>query len=220
MNNEMNAEYVTHTGNDLLVANIARVSFNKESTEFTYIKDKKKGSDEGIIKYLAAHHHWTPFSHPSITLRIKAPVPIRTQMFKHKVGFTENEESRRYISSTPELFIPETFRSKPDENAKQGSSGDHPDSDKYLLMYKDYCSNLIDVYEEMVEDGVAPEQARLILPQGCMVNWIWTGSLAAYARMYKQRTDPHAQKEVQVLAKMIGGIIEPLFPVSWAELIK
>ena len=150
---------------------------------------------------------------------MKAPVPIRTQMFKHKVGFVENEESRRYISSTPELFIPQEFRCKPKGNAKQGSEGVHGETEHYLAEYKEVCNRAIGTYENMIEDGIAPEQARFILPQGCMVNWIWTGSLSAYARVYKLRIDAHAQKEVADLARDIDAIIRPLFPVAWSALV-
>lgn len=216
----MKAEYISHMGNDLMVANIARVSFNKESQEFTYRKDKPKGSDEGLIEYLAKHSHWTPFAHPQITLRMKAPVPIRTQAFKHKQGFVENEESRRYISCDPELFVPEYFRKAPEENKKQGSEGVHPFSDYWKGHYTRACGEAIAIYSGMIAEGVAPEQARLILPQGVYVNWIWTGSLAAFARFYNQRTDTHAQKEIQDLAKEVGEIIEGLFPVSWKALTK
>lgn len=215
----MSVEYITHMGNDLLIANIARVSFAKEVETFTYRKDKPKGSDEGLIHFLATHNHWTPFGHPQITLRMKAPVPIRTQCFKHKVGFVENEESRRYISSTPELFVPEHFRAKPEGSIKQGSAGVHYASELWVHRYKLNCENQIMLYEEMLADGVAPEQARFVLPQGCMVNWIWTGSLAAYARVYKLRADPHAQKEVQDIAVALDEIIRPLFPVAWAALV-
>lgn len=214
----MKAELISVMGDDLMVANVARVSFNKESTEFTYRKDKVKGSDEGLIEYLAKHNHWTPFAHPQIQLRMKAPIPIRTQCFKHKQGFVENEESRRYIECEPELFVPEFFRMAPEGNKKQGSEGIHPESDLWLENYKDVCVWAIRTYSDMIEDYVAPEQARLILPQGVYVNWIWTGSLAAFARFYKQRTDNHAQKEIQDLAKQVGEVIAPLFPVSWAAL--
>ena len=216
----MKAEYISHMGSDLFVANVARVSFDKTSEEFTYKRDMEKGSDEGIINYLATHNHWTPFSHPQISLRMKAPVPIRTQCFKHKVGLVENEESRRYISSEPEVFIPEFFRSKPEGNAKQGSDGRHPTSSYWEGQYKKSTSTAVSIYLAMVESGVCTEQARFVLPQGCYVNWIWTGSLASFARVYNLRTDSHAQKEVQVLAREIGAIIEPLFPVCWKALTK
>jgi len=215
----LKAEYIAHLGDDLLVANIARISFDKESKEFTLRKDKEKGSDEGLIQYLAQHNHWTPFGHPQITLRMKAPVPIRTQCFKSKIGFVENEESRRYISSTPELFIPESFRSKPDGNKKQGSSGNHPLSEEFLARYIRTCNTAIKEYDEMIEAGIAPEQARFVLPQGCYVNWVWTGSLAAFARFCKLRKDSHAQGEVKDLADQVSSIIEPLFPYSWKALM-
>lgn len=173
--------------------------------------------DFGLIQFLASHGHWTPFAHPHITLVMQAPVPIRTQCFKHKFGFIENEESRRYIKSEPKLFIPDSFRSAPD-NAKQGSGDTHPRSDTWLSVYQDQCKEAIYIYEEMILDGVAPEQARFILPQGVEVEWYWTGSLAAFARFYKQRMDPHAQLETRRLAFEVGQLIRPLFPVSWAAL--
>lgn len=214
----LKAELISVMGDDLMVANVARVSFNKESKEFTYRKDKSKGSDEGLLEYLAKHKHWTPFAHPQIQLRMKAPVPIRTQCFKHKQGFVENEESRRYIESEPELFVPEYFRMAPQGNKKQGSEGIHPFSDYWLSHYERVGKDAIACYNQMIKEGVAPEQARFILPQGVYVNWIWTGSLAAYSRFYNQRTDSHAQKEVKDLAKEVGDIIAPLFPISWAAL--
>lgn len=161
--------------------------------------------------------HWTPFTHTAITLRMQAPVPIRTQCFKHKQGFTENEESRRYIKSTPVLFVPEHFRAAAD-NVKQGSGGVHPRSTVLLKAYEVHCARSIRFYERLIREGVCPEQARFVLPQGVEVKWIWTGNLASYARFYNQRTDSHVQKETQDLAKAVGEIIEPLFPVSWAAL--
>ncbi|QCQ62264.1 thymidylate synthase [Rheinheimera phage Barba21A] len=214
----MKAELISVMGDDLMVANTARVSFQKESKEFTWRKDKPKGSDEGIIEYLARENHWTPFGHPQIQLRMKAPVPIRTQCFKHKQGFVENEESRRYIESKPELFIPDSFRLAPSGNKKQGSDGKHPANHVWLNMYEIICNQAISVYNDMIKAKVAPEQARLVLPQGVYVNWIWTGSLAAFARFYNLRIDSHAQKEIQDLALQVGGIIAPLFPVSWKAL--
>ena len=216
----MKVEYCNHMGDDLFVANVARVSFKKESKKFTTIKEIMKGSDEGVINFLAREDHWTPFAHPQITLRVGAPVPIRTQCFKHKVGFVENEESRRYISSTPEIYIPDEFRSKPEGNIKQGSGGVHVSSDYWRDVYKNITEDAVVAYLEMVRDGVCPEQARFILPQGAIVNWMWTGSLMAYARVYKQRSDGHAQKEVQVIAERIDEIIGPMFPYCWKALTK
>lgn len=215
----MFAEYVDHMGSDLTVVNAARVSFAKSKE----ILDK---SDEKLIKYLAENNHWTPMAHPQITLRMKAPVFVRTQCFKHKQGFVENEVSRRYVADTPEFYIPDVWRGKPTDGAKQGSS----QTEVYVLRrkmggivtvkgsYENYLEYALDLYEEMIEIGVAPEQARMILPQSMYTEWFWTGSLASYARFYKQRSDPHAQAEIQELAKMVDTVIRPLFPVSWSVL--
>lgn len=163
--------------------------------------------------------HWTPFAHTAITLRMKAPIPIRTQCFKHKQGLVENEESRRYISVTPEIFIPD-FRQKPEGSIKQGSAGIHEANDYWKRQYIHHTQEAIALYEKMIEDGVAPEQARFVLPQGAMVNWIWTGNLLAFANFFNKRSDSHAQQEIQDLAHAVAAIVEPLFPVSWAALTK
>ena len=107
---------------------------------------------------------------------------------------------------------------KPEGSIKQGSAGVHPQSDQWLRLYRAQCEDAIQTYLAMIDDNVCPEQARLVLPQGVEVNWMWTGNLEAFARFYRQRTDPHAQVEIQDLAKTIGAIIEPLFPVSWKAL--
>lgn len=214
-------QYVAHMGDDLMVVNAARVSFNKMSEMGD--DNRLNPKDEKLIRYLAKHNHWTPFAHPQITLRIKAPISIRTQLFKHKVGFVENEVSRRYVKDEPEYYMP-NWRSAPTDGAKQGSSGfmdktDHPvnrmlrDAD-----YQQVCRMAIIRYNTMIDEGVAPEQARFILPQGMYTEWWWTGSLSAYARVYRQRSDPHAQWEVRQYADAISAIIEPLFPVSWKVL--
>lgn len=226
----MKAEYINHMGDDLMVVNAAKVSFDKasdwerqhfnpvtreEDVELRVMSEK----DERLIAYLARHNHWTPFAHPQITLRMDAPVPIRTQCFKHKQGFVENEQSRRYISSTPDIHIPDVFRSAPPKGgAKQGSGEKHYKSVYWRGVYLEQVNRAVHIYEAMIADGVCPEQARFVLPQGARVQWYWTGSLAAYARFYGQRTDPHAQEEVRVLAQMVSEIIVPLFPVSWKAL--
>jgi thymidylate synthase (FAD) len=211
-------EYVDHMGTDLTVVNAARVSFNKESEwDNGHVLSAK---DSKLVKYLADHNHWTPFAHTSITLRIKAPISIRTQLFKHKVGFTENEISRRYVSYEPDLYYP-FFRGKPTNGAKQGSEDFIQDPKVKLTIdkiYRDSAESAIEAYNNLLEAGVAPEQARFVLPQGVYTEWWWTGSLPAYARVYKQRIDPHAQWEVQEYAKGIGSIIESLFPESWSVL--
>lgn len=210
----MKVELIDVMGGDARVVQAARVSFSKNYDQYTDEQNEK------LIKYLAEHNHWTPFSHPQITLRCSAPVPIRTQAFKSKVGFVENEESRRYISSKPELYIPEYFRSKPKGSIKQGSGDKHPDSDLWLETYTTYCNTGIEIYMDAIEGGVCPEQARFFLPQGIIVNWVWTGSLMAYARFCNLRLGTHAQKEVQELARQVSDLIKPHFPISWRYLVE
>lgn len=205
-------QYISHMGDDLMVVNAARVSFNKISVQMT---DK----DAKLISYLAKHKHWTPFAHPQITLHIKAPISIRTQLFKHKQGFVENEISRRYVKDEPDYYVPE-WRSAPSGGAKQGSDDFIQDLviEDYDRAYNRVAMDAIDAYNSLLREGVAPEQARFILPQGTYTEWWWTGSLAAYARVYALRSDPHAQWEVREYAKAISDLIKPLFPVAWEAL--
>jgi len=207
---QITVTYLAHMGDDLAVVNDARVSFGKESHTFT---DK----DARLIGYLARNGHWTPFAHQIVKLRVKAPIFVRTQCFKHKVGFVENEISRRYVDDEPEFFMPGTWRGRPTDGAKQGSAGvvDDDGLGSYARMAN---AAAIRTYRHMLGRGVAPEQARMVLPQATMTEWIWTGSLAAWARFYLQRTDPHAQVETGQVARLAGEIIAPLFPVSWAAL--
>lgn len=242
----MKAQYLNHYLTDQDVANFARQSFAKLAENYTPEQNHKliqflargmqSGDWEGLIQGIQtgsmskekAHElavylrsipeHWIPFGHPHISLRMQAPVPIRTQCFKHKIGFVESEESRRYISVRPEIYIPPVIRSKPEGSIKQGSAEAHPESDMWRARMGTHMKNMVDLYEEAIADGVCPEQARFILPQGTEVNWVWTGSLYAFANFYNQRTDAHAQKEIQKLAEEVGFIIEPLYPVSWAAL--
>lgn len=242
----MKAIYLNHYLSDMDVANIARQSFAKLAEQFTQeqnhnlikflARGMSSGDWEGLMedicdisgieaaKEMATYlrsipEHWVPFGHPHITLRMQAPIPIRVQCFKHKVGLVESEESRRYISSTPEVYVPSYFRSKA-ANVKQGSGDIHPDSAMFRSIYIETVKNALATYENMIACGVCPEQARFVLPQGCEVNWVWTGSLYAYANFYNQRSDSHAQKEIQELAEQVDKIITPLYPVSWAALTK
>lgn len=245
----MQAEYINHYLTDSDVANFARQSFGKKAEEYTeeqnnnLVRYLARGMQtkewDALIRELcdqdieafdtqgahdfAVHlrnipEHWVPFGHPTISIRMQAPVPIARQLFKHKIGFVESEESRRYISGTPELYIPESFRASA-ANVKQGSAGEHPNSEFWQQDYTDICNHAIRTYEVMIQAGICPEQARFILPQGVEVNWVWTGSLYAFAQMCIKRLDPHAQKETQLLAQQIDAIIAPLFPVSWAALV-
>jgi thymidylate synthase (FAD) len=245
----MKAIYENHYLTDTDVANYARQSFAKLAENFTEEENDKLiqflargmqsgewgklidkiGDERGDMSTKDCHdlavylrkipEHWVPFGHPHITLRMQAPTSIRTQVYKHKIGFVESEESRRYISTRPEYFLPEYFRAKA-ANVKQGSGDTHYQSDFWKGFYKDHMVLSIQAYEDMLEDGVCPEQARFILPQGCEVNWVWTGSLYAFANAYNQRSDSHAQKEVQDLFKQVDEIIAPLYPVSWAALTR
>ena len=228
-------ELMDRMGTDLTVCNAARVSFNKESDwglDFDAIERLKscpydkddvrllKEKDEKLIRYLAKHNHWTPFAHPQITLRVKAPVSIRTQFFKHKQGFVENEISRRYVSYEPEFYSP-TWRGKPTDGAKQGSEDfitEETRTNLFDAIYRESYETALHVYNTLIEKGIAPEQARFVLPQGMYTEWYWTGSLAAFARFYKQRKDDHAQWEIREYANAVGKIIEPYFPVSWKHL--
>ena len=212
----MKAEYIAHLGDDLMVVNSARVSFLKES-EFD-IDGKVEPRDEKLINYLATHGHWTPFSHPQITLRETVPIFVARQRFKHMVGFTYNEVSRRYVDDTPEFFMPEVWRSRPEGSMKQGSGDEHKESGVWVDEYAAFIEHAKGFYEAMIKDGVAPEQARMALPQSMLTSYYVTGSLAAFGRAYKQRIDAHAQVEIQDLAKQWGEIIAPLYPASWKAL--
>ena len=233
--NKGHVELVDSMGSDLTVCNAARVSFAKETDweEDGEAVERLKGTgskyhaedvrklsdkDQKLIRYLAKHNHWTPFAHPQITLRIKAPISIRTQFFKHKQGFVENEISRRYVSFQPDFYIPQ-WRGKPKGSAKQGSDEFIALSADNIRSYGNALELCLYTYDQLIEEGVAPEQARFVLPQAMYTEWYWTGSLAAYARFYKQRIDEHAQWEIREYANAIGKIIQPIFPASWSELV-
>ena len=225
----MKIDYINHMGDDLLVVNAARVSFDKESyweneewrhpdfEEPNYLSDK----DARLISYLAKHGHWTPFSHPQITLRETVPIFVARQRFKHTVGFTYNEVSRRYVDDEPTFYYPTSWRKRPSKSVKQGSGDDFDRSQQFILNgnYDAYIKAAEQMYKDLVlYAGVAPEQARMVLPQSMYTSYYVTGSLAAFARAYKQRSDSHAQQEIQELAKQWGEIIEPLFPCAWKAL--
>jgi thymidylate synthase (FAD) len=197
-------------GDDLTVVNAARVSFAKEVEEFGE-------RDTKLIKYLARHSHWTPFAHVTATFRVQAPIFVARQLFKHKVGLTENEISRRYVDDAPKFFAPEEWRGRP-TNAKQGSDGVVADDSRVNHAYADALSMCIAAYDTMLDAGVAPEQARMVLPQSMMTEFIWTGSLAAFARVCKQRISKDAQAETAVIAKDISDQLSGVAPVSWEVL--
>lgn len=210
------AELIDHLGSDLTVVNSARVSFNKEST-FSE-NGELPAQDHRLIAYLAKHHHFTPFTHPQITLRETVPIFVARQRFKHVVGFTYNEVSRRYVDTAPEFYYPTEWRSRPEGSVKQGSGAPIQHNNVAHDTYAAAIAKCELAYEQLLEMGVAPEQARMVLPQSMLTSYYVTGSLAAFARAYMQRKDPHAQEEIQKLASEWGKIIAPLYPVSWAAL--
>jgi len=201
----MKVDLIDHMGSDLTVVNAARVSFAKESEEMS---DK----DEKLIKYLAKHKHWSPFAHCFVQFRIKAPVFVARQLVKHQVGLVWNEVSRRYVDDEPEFYIPDEWRGRP-THSKQGSSNEVIDYSITSVMQ--YVKQS---YDNLLKAGIAPEMARMILPQNMMTEWYWSGSLMAFARVCDQRLDEHAQAETSVIANWIDDYCYDLFPYSWEAL--
>lgn len=204
---DMSVELVDVMGSDLSVVNAARVSFGKQVSEF-------REQDAKLINYLAKHNHWTPFAHAFASFRIKAPIFVARQLVKHQVGLAWNEVSRRYVDEEPEFWFPQEWRGRP-VNAKQGSDG--------VINYsgeqsKEITKTLLHHYMWLLATGVAPEQARMVLPQNTMTEWIWSGSLAAFCRVCKLRLDPHAQQETRELVEGIKALLEPKFPVAFKAL--
>jgi len=207
-------ELVDKMGSDLTVVNAARVSFNKHS-------DILKDTDERLIKYLATHGHWTPFGHPQIQFRISAPIFVARQLVKHQVGLVWNEVSRRYVDYTPELFTvdEDKWRGRPDK-AKQGSAGYvslPPSLAMSIEMNNGYALSL---YDRLIKEGIAPEQARIVLPLSTYTEWYWTGSLIAFARVCKLRLASDAQEETQEIARQLAEHCAILFPISWKYLVQ
>lgn len=233
-------KYISHLGSDLDVVNAARVSFDKESKwetqdcqdifnipenwelEFddnnAYLK-KLSDQDQKLIDYLAKHKHWSPFSHCYLKFRIKAPLFVARQLQKHTVGLAWNEVSRRYVDTEPEFYFPDTWRAKAD-NVKQGSSLEEVqlDDNDPLWINQTIQANL-NLYNYLINMGTCAEQARMILPQNTVTEWIWSGSLAAFARVVKLRTDPHSQYETSLVAHGIKYHLDNLFPVSTKALL-
>jgi thymidylate synthase (FAD) len=200
-------------GNDLLVVNAARVSFSKESHEMTL-------GDEKLIKYLAKHNHISPFFHPQIRFRIKMPIFVAREWYRHQIGFARNEVSRRYVDDIPECWIPrsEDLRER-DAKVKQGSKDSAvQNADEIHDIIEKHTQSSVTMYTYLLGQGIAPEVARCVLPQSMMTEFIETGSLAAYARLFKLRSDPSAQKEIRMYAEKIGEFLSKCFPVSWKAL--
>lgn len=230
--------YVNSCGDDLSVVNAARVSFHKESTwddelvlggedsHGEWFDYKLKNEDFRLINYLAKHKHFSPFNHSFLTFRVKAPIFVARQLVKHKF-MPWNEVSRRYVDEEPEFYMPEGWRLRA-ENVKQGSSdtvvqapdwqhpiGDGMNNNPYTLV-----DDALTMYNKMLEADIAPEMARMVLPQNMMTEWWWSGTLGAFADMLRLRLDPHTQKESRDVANLILPYIQERFPVSIEALLK
>lgn len=202
----MKTEYIAHMGNDNTVVNAARVSFDKTASEFSDEQNEK------LIKYLAKHEHYSPFGHCFASFHIKAPVFVRSQLVKHEY-LRMNEISRRYVDTTPEFYVPDVWRGRPVDK-KQGSSG-------VVVTPRGYDSFLDEAelfYQDLLTMGVAPEQARMVLPQSMYTEWYWSGSLDAFANMCKLRCKPDTQEETRVIANQVSKIMSNLYPISWRAL--
>jgi len=218
----MKVELVDKMGSDLSVVNAARVSYSKESeweriTPAGPTEGALSEKDEKLIKYLAKHNHWSPFAHASLQFRIKAPIFVARQLVKHQVGLVWNEISRRYVDYEPELYEPKEWRGRP-QNSKQGSDGtvSIDSNEKHRLdMTMEQCKI---IYNSLIGKGIAPEQARMVLPQSMMTEWIWSGTLYAFARVCNLRCAKDTQEETRHIANQIHNICKEEFPNSWKYL--
>jgi len=206
--------YIDHMGNDLSVVNAARVSFGKtsEMEDDAWGPPKLKEKDAKLIRYLAKHKHISPFGHCFASFHVKAPIFVARQLVKHKF-LRWNEISRRYVDDEPEFYVPDAWRGR-SADKKQGSEGVvHTDSEPEFVNHTS-----LRVYKEMLEEGVCPEQARMVLPQSTMTEWYWSGSLDAFADMCRLRCKSDTQLETRMVANGISNKMLELFPVSWWEL--
>ena len=206
-------ELLESFGDDLTVVNAARVSFDKESHVLTE-------GDKKLIHYLAKHDHVSPFFHPQIRLRIKMPIFVAREWYRHTIGLSRNEVSRRYVDTPPECWVPraEEIRER-DPKLKQGSKATPvAESEEVYQVLRTQTESALATYHTLLRSGVAPELARTILPQSMYTEFIETGSLAAYARICNLRLDPTAQKEIRDYATMIDTLMRDIFPVSWEAL--
>jgi thymidylate synthase (FAD) len=223
---QIEATYIDHMGDDLRTANSARVSFKKKRDEFLFEGDPRVRpsgrSDEKLIYDLAEEGHIAPFGHSYILFHIKAPIFVARQLVKHKF-LRWSEVSRRYVDDEPEFYVPEVWRGR-SADKKQGSSDvvidieDFYGFDRMSIAIDSFCEKQILLYKDMIVCGVAPEQARMILPQSIMTEWYWSGSLDAFAAMCRLRCAPDTQYESRIVADQISEKMKELFPVSWAAL--
>ena len=211
----MQVDLIDHMGTDLTVVNAARVSFDKHHAEFD------EAADTRLIAYLARNGHWTPFAHPQAQFRITCALFVAAQLKRHVVGASLNEVSRRYVDSEP-VFEPLVWRGRPDKSIKQGSAGELDDDGQRLCSYlaSTVESKALYIYEQLLDKGVAPEQARAVLPQTMHTSWYWTAGLYFWFNLCRQRLHPHAQRETRDVARAIQEHMRRLFPVSWEKLME
>ena len=209
----MQVTLINSMGTDQTVVDAARVSFAKKADNYTEAQNEK------LIQYLARHNHWTPFGHAQATFHVEAPIFVARQLVKHQVGLVWNEVSRRYVDDPPRFFSPSSWRPR-SEDKKQGSDKHDiiPDMRQAWKIYENAVHNISKTYGILLEMGVAPEQARMVLPQSMMTEWYWTGSLAAWSRVCRLRVSDDAQAETERIALDISREMRQLFPVSWAAL--
>jgi len=200
-------------GDDLTVVNAARVSFDKVSTSLTE-------ADKKLINYLAKHDHVSPFFHPQVRFRLKMPIFVAREWFRHTIGFARNEVSRRYVDTPPECWIPSALDVRErDPKVKQGSKATPvPESDEVHQILKEQIQGAMATYQSLLSRGVAPEVARAVLPQSMYTEFIETASLAAVARLSHLRLGADAQKEIRDYAGLVNQCLESAFPVSWKAL--
>lgn len=212
----LKVEYIDHMGSDLTVVNAARVSFNKQSDWLPKVHNGEKNvlleKDRKLIHYLARHKHTSPFGHCFASFRVRAPIFVRSQLVKHKF-LRINEVSRRYVDDDPDFFEPRYWRGR-SADKKQGSSG-MVDSNANVNYHNEKSLNL---YNQLLDEGVAPEQARMVLPQSMMTEWYWSGSLDAWADMCRLRGMPDTQLESREVSAYISDKMYDLFPESWKAL--
>ena len=201
----LDVELVDHMGDDLTVVNAARVSFGKKKEVFDF-------GDTRLIKFLAMHDHWSPFGHCSMQFHIKAPIFVARQLVKHQVGLVWNEISRRYVDDEPEFYIPKEWRLRADDK-KQGSS---EETIEYNI--DGSIQFVTQTYNNLLKANVAPEMARMVLPQNLYTEWYWSGTLMAFARVCNLRCAKDTQYETQIIANKIDNYGHKLFPASWPEL--
>ena len=217
MSKQISVTLVDKMGSDLSAVNAARVSYGAESKTLTK-------RDSHLLSFLAEHEHVTPFRHAAVTLRCRAPIFLARQLGKHQVGFSWNEISRRYKDGDAievEFYTPDLVLGRPDKLMTQTAAPLPFDIATDMRMYMaNAAKSALREYRALIGFGVAPEQARMVLPQSMMTEWIWTGSLYGWASMYNQRSTEHAQYEARLFAEEVSKVMSELFPICWAELTK